>query len=66
MTAAERIKQALNHVHTVERGVRNPTGLDRVEAAESAIRAFPDLATWEVDVLLNAILVERSELSIQF
>ncbi len=60
---ASTIKAALTIVHLKERSSSNPHGMTRVQAVEDVLRTGPKLTAQEIDVLLRALHVSRSEVS---
>lgn len=60
------IHSALSIIHTLERTSRNPQGMTRVEAVEHVLRHGPTLTHTELDILLRAIHVDRTELHLQW
>ena len=59
---ADKIKVALKKIHNTERSVLRPDGPTRVQAIEAYFKAGHTLSHGEVDVLLRALSVSRTEL----
>jgi hypothetical protein len=60
------IHAALTLVHKTERTSEKPNGLPRARAVDEVLRTGPVLTHTEVDILLNALHVSRTELSVQW